>query len=73
MEISLRCEKMRFLSFEELQELNFNEEIINDRQKDVNDIEGMVYNLRDLMVDASKEISKQGVMVGNLILILLQY
>lgn len=27
----------------------------------------MVYNLRDLMVDASKEISKQGVMVGKTI------
>lgn len=50
-----------------MQELNFNEEIINDRQKDVNEIEHMVYNLRDLMVDASKEISKQGVMVGKTI------
>jgi len=45
--------------------LNFNEEIINDRQKDVNEIESMVYNLRDMMVDASKEISKQGYMVGK--------
>lgn len=45
--------------------MNFNEEIINDRQKDVNEIESMVYNLRDMMVDASKEISKQGYMVGK--------
>jgi len=47
--------------------LNFNEEIINDRQKDVGEIESMVYNLRDMMVDASKEVHKQGFMVGKTI------
>lgn len=54
----------------QIQEENFTEEIINERQKDVDHIEKLVYGLRDMVVDASKEISKQGESIGILKIII---
>eukprot|EP01017_Pseudomicrothorax_dubius_P029741 TRINITY_DN3647_c0_g1_i4.p1 TRINITY_DN3647_c0_g1~~TRINITY_DN3647_c0_g1_i4.p1 ORF type:complete len:168 (-),score=44.20 TRINITY_DN3647_c0_g1_i4:80-583(-) len=51
-------------------EINYYEEMVNDREKDIGAIEKVITQLRDIVIDASKEVVKQGdvldVVVGNI-------
>eukprot|EP01016_Furgasonia_blochmanni_P045425 TRINITY_DN639_c0_g1_i2.p1 TRINITY_DN639_c0_g1~~TRINITY_DN639_c0_g1_i2.p1 ORF type:complete len:282 (-),score=52.01 TRINITY_DN639_c0_g1_i2:471-1316(-) len=44
----------------EMTEIAYNEDIINERQQDLNQIGGVIYQLRDLVIDMAAETEMQG-------------